>query len=50
MERYKVDLQQGDSIIHFAFNEYKDAQSFAIECMDTADAGTKVIYWEESEE
>lgn len=50
MDRYKVDLQQGENIIHFAFNDFDDAKEFAVECMECADAGTKVIYWEDTEE
>ena len=50
MDRYKVDLQQGENIIHLAFNDFDDAKEFAVECMECADAGTKVIYWEDTEE
>lgn len=49
MSRYKVILQQGENIIKFAFNEYKDAQEFILTCMECADKGTMVTFYEEAE-
>lgn len=49
MEQFKVILQQGENIIKFAFNEYKDAQEFILSCMECADKGTMVTFYEEAE-
>jgi len=49
MERYHVVIQQGDNEVHFAFNQFGDAQEFAFTCMETVDKGSRVIFYEDKE-
>lgn len=49
MERYHVIIQQGDNEVHFAFNQFGDAQEFAFTCMETCDKGSRVIYYEDED-
>lgn len=48
-ETFHVEIEQGDNKVHFAFNEFSEAKDFADTCMETADKGTKVIFYEDKE-
>lgn len=48
-ETFHVEIEQGDNKVHFAFNDLDDAREFVLDCMETADKGTKVIFYEDKE-
>ncbi len=48
-ETIHVVIEQGDNKVHFAFNQFDDAREFANTCMETADKGTKVIFYEDKD-
>lgn len=48
-ETFHVEIEQGENKVHFAFNEFDDAREFVLVCMETADNGTKVIFYEDKD-
>lgn len=48
-ESFHVEIEQGDNKVHFAFNEFGDAQEFVNTCLETVDKGSRVIFYEDKE-
>lgn len=47
MENFHVEVSQGENKIHFAFNSFSDAKEFANTCMEVADEGARVTYYQD---
>lgn len=48
-ETFHVEIEQGGNKVHFAFNDLDDAREFVLDCMETADKGSRVIFYEDKE-